>query len=209
MFRPKGDGGASKGSCRNDYIRSWLDKTQRRPEWEPPIERPQSEELPWRPHDLGAVDTKMLSHGPSLQKHRGGSFDSSIIPDQPRRREHRALPTEMSNKPSTGRAHRDRDERRRPRSSATMSPAPQGDDVGPFEKRARHKTRPDRYETKKRKKTDDDDGRQKAKRTKTSGKKKFVSSREVMDNFTSDAILTEGRLTVSDTLESPYTMGVL
>ena len=92
-----------------------------------------------------------------------------------------------------------------------MSPAPYGDDVGPVEKRARHKTRPDRYETKKRKITDDGEGRQnmKAKRTKISGKKKFVSSREVMDNFTSDAILTEGRLTVSGTPEFPYTMGVL
>lgn len=198
MFRRDGNGGASSGHCRNDYIQSWLEKTQRRPEWEPRTEHTQDEDVPWRPHDLGAVDMAMPSRPPNLRKRRRSSFDSSIIPDQPRRSERRTLATALSNKPSTARAHRDRDSRRRHPRSATVSPAPRQDGTGPFGKRARHKTRPDRYETKKRKNTVDGDAKQKAKRTKTPGKKKLVSSREVMDNFTSDAILTDGRLTVSD-----------
>lgn len=197
MVRPNRDGD-TKGRCSNDHIRSWLEKTQRRSAWEPPNETPRDGEAPWRPYDLGVVDTEMPTYMPSLQKRRRGSLDSSIIPDQPRRGEHRALRAAISKRPSSARERRDRNELERAQSSATTSPVLQKHDTGPFEKRARHKTKPDRYDTRKRKNAENGDGRQKARRTRAPGKRKLVSSREVMHNFASDAILAEGRLTVSD-----------
>lgn len=197
MVRPDGRGDP-KGRCSNDYIQSWLEKAQRRPAWEPPNEPQRVDEVPWRPHDLGVVDTEKPAHLSGLRKRRRGSLDSSIIPDRPRHGEHQDLRTAISKRPLSARGRRDRDEPERLQGSATMSPVPRKHGTGPFEKRARHKTKPDKYERRKRKNTEDGDGRQKARRTRVPGKKKLVSSREVMDNFTSDAVLAEGRLTVSD-----------
>lgn len=194
----------SKGSCSNDYVRSWLEKTQRRPTWESAMEGPQDTEVPWRPHDLETVDTEMLPQRSFSRKHRRESPDSSIIPDRPRRGDHRPSRPETSNRHSPPRQCRGRDARTRPRSSATMSPVPSRYEPGRFERRARHKTRPDRYETRKQKPAQNGDDKPKARRTKTQEKKKLVSSREVMDNFTSDAILTHGRLTVGYYLLPSY-----
>lgn len=199
MAQSDGDGRDLKGRCSNDYIRSWLETTQRRPAWEPADETRQDEEVPWRPHGLGFVDDEMPTrHLSGLRGRRRGSLDSSLIPDRPRQGAHRALRTAMLRRPSSAGDRRDRGEFERPQSSYTVSPVPPKHDTGPFEKRARHKTRPDRYETRKRKNAEFGDGRQKARRTRAPQKEKLVSSREVMDNFTSDAILAEGRLTVSD-----------
>ncbi|KAI0382001.1 hypothetical protein F5Y04DRAFT_288155 [Hypomontagnella monticulosa] len=70
-----------------------------------------------------------------------------------------------------------------------------------FEKRPRHKTRDDKYETKRKKqarepeRTTSQDGHRKKKRKKTEKRKHTVSSRNVVNNFTSDAVLNE-RITV-------------
>lgn len=196
MSRPNGDR-SFRSHCNNDYIQSWLEKTQRRPAWEPSNERPQDDEIPWRPHDLGPVDTEMLTYQPSLRKHRRRSLDSSIIGHRPRLGEHRPLHERISKRPSSAWERRDQYECEKPQSSATLSPVPPKYSAGPFKKRGRHKTKPDRYETRKRKNTENGYKKHKTRRTKVSGNKRFISSREVMDNFTSDAILTEGRLTVS------------
>lgn len=193
-----------KDTCSNDYVRNWLEKTQRRPAWEPTTEGPQDTEVPWRPHDLEAVDTEITPNRIFSREHRGGSPDSSILPDRPRRGDHRSFRPETSNRHSPQRQCRDRAARTMPQSSATISPIPSRNEPGRFKRRARRRTRPDRYEPKNRMPAQDGEYKQKARRTKTQEKKRLVSSREVMDNFTSDAILTQGRLTVGHCLLSCY-----
>lgn len=192
------------GSCSNDYIQSWLEKTQQRPAWEPLADDSRVDEVPWRPHSLGAVDTENPSHRSRLREHRRKSSDSSIIPDP------RLSHTVRSRRHLTEREECDRRKRRRRQRNASMSPAPKKHDAGPFKKRARHKTRPDRYETRKIKSVNDGkggNGGKKAKRTKTLGPKKLdLPNREVMDNFTSNAILAKGRLTVSNILECSFSL---
>ena len=204
MFHLDRNQRASKGTFSNDYIRSWLEKTQRRPAWEPPAEDPHDTEVPWRPHDLEAVDIELAPQRSFTRKPRRESPDSSIIPDRPRRGDHRSFRPEPSNKHSPPKQCRDRGARTRPRSSATMSPILSQHQPGRFERKARHKTRPDRYETKRRMSVQDGEDRQKARRTKTQEKRQLVSSREVMDKFTSDSILTQGRLTVRHCVPSCF-----
>lgn len=192
----------AQGPCSNDYVRSWLEKTQRRPAWEPMTEGPQDTDVPWRPHDLEVVDTDKVPQRSFSRKRRRESLDSSIIPDRPRRGDHRSIRPRTSIGHSPPRQCHGRDARTRPRSSAAMSPIPSRHEPGRFERRARHKTRPDRYEAKRRAPAQVAEPGQRAKRTKTQDKKKLVSSREVMDSFTSDAILTQGRLTVGHNLLS-------
>lgn len=194
----------AQGACSNDYVRSWLEKTQRRPAWEPVTEAPQDTDVPWRPHDLEVVNTDIVPQRSFSRKRRCESVDSSIIPGRPRRGDHRSFRQGTSNRHSPPRQYHGRDARTRPQSSAAMSPIPSRHEPGRFERRARHKTRPDRYEAKKRAPAQIAEPGQKARRTKTQKKKGFVSSREVMDSFTSDAILTQGRLTVGHSLLPCY-----
>ncbi|SPN97188.1 uncharacterized protein DNG_00704 [Cephalotrichum gorgonifer] len=189
-----GDRRDSKGSCSNDYVQKWLEKTQRRPAWEPSTKIPQDMEVPWRPHNLEAAQLERPHLRRGLRNGSGGSLDSSIIPEKPTR----AVRPGPSNRPSTTRPSREKRQSKRPRSSDSVSPARRQPNPTPFERQARHKTKPDRYQVKKRKNTENGDGEQKARRTKARETKKLVSSRDVMDSFTSDAILARGRLTVGN-----------
>ncbi|KAI1096084.1 hypothetical protein F5B19DRAFT_218935 [Rostrohypoxylon terebratum] len=87
----------------------------------------------------------------------------------------------------------------------TSSTTSHVDDHTNFEKRPRHKTREDKYETKKRKRGHEDGTRgheedRRKKRKKAQGKKSAMSSKNVVNKFTSDAVLND-RITVQPHLK--------
>jgi hypothetical protein len=191
----------------NDYVRRWLSQTQRKPDWESHVQskhthQPRDDLSSWRPHNLGAVDLERLARPTGGRKRRGRSPDSSIIPINPKRRDATG-PTEQVSGTRDG-GHHHYDEPNQWPEFHSQSPLPSTEEGGnaKFERRARHKTRPDRYNTNKEKqprlKKESNVAEEKAKRTKdvSSKKRKLSSGRDVMKTYDSDALLTKDRLTV-------------
>jgi hypothetical protein len=194
----------------NEYVRRWLSQTQRKPDWESQVPKQHGRERckdlsSWRPHNLEAVDLRDLERPAGAQKRRGRSPDSSIISAKPKRRR------ETASKHVSGmhdehveesrRLHR---QGRRQAEVPSRSPLKSIEEAraSNFEKRLRHKTRPDRYDTNKeersRRKKEPDASADKAKRTKEAPNKnkKISSGRDIMKSYTAEAILTKDRLTV-------------
>lgn len=93
-------------------------------------------------------------------------------------------PKETKPRPRNGQA---REKPKRRRSSSHDSQCSSSDELV-FTKKPRHKTKPDRYETKKRNNQPKDDKSKKPKTRPRKKKHELRSSRDVVDNFTSEAI---------------------
>lgn len=174
-----------------------------------PLHQPQSlSPAPWAPHGLplplslskGLGISRLMSQPRETRRNkrqRSLSDDSSFIAPKESADNHR---TQRSR---SGLAARDEyyergNTKRQPGSGpeeSGSSPAPSSPDHN-FEKRPRHKTRSDRYDTVK----DHDSGKEK-KRKKKKKIDHLASSREVMDNFNSHSILSD-RITVSTVLSA-------
>lgn len=173
----------------SSLVENWLTDVSRRGVVSPeaPGERwqnqePQHPQVPeWRPHGISIQDSFRQSHK------RSRSRDSSIIAYP------RGNPAGLSQKPT--RHHKVDVEQPRffdePRSEHAIQPGSR--DSPKFEKRARRRTREDRYDSEKqprqkpRKETAD--------RSSRPPKKSLSSAKEVMENFQSGSILQE-KLTV-------------
>jgi len=174
----------------DDYIRRWLSQTQRRPDrgsyGQNQHDHGRKDSMPsWRPHSMEAAKLDHIEHQVGVRKRRGYSPDSSIIPFNPKRVQEANCSSEHVARIHYG-ANQNYFELEAPK----------------FERRSRHKTRPDRYDTNKEKHPQrekeagafvEKPGRAKEGSSKT---KKISSRRDIMKSYTSDAVQTNDRLTV-------------
>jgi hypothetical protein len=199
------------GEPRGGYVQTWLDQTAARapdrrlghapdndhlPSRRDPRRTGLTDERAWRPRHLlvdGHLDDLDLLNGKpaygGMQRHRSGSPDSFFI--------------ERRHRPSPEPPDHDRT-RKRKRLSSPPDHEPTAERFG---KRPRHKTREERYEPGGGRKPPKNEQGQDASISKKrrSGKKKtakLTSAKEVMNNFTSKAILND-RLTVRRNTSKP------
>lgn len=164
------------------------------------------EDQTWRPQHITSAVYQILPHPPLVShrerkpKHRHPmSNDSSIIGglqtprNHPQMRHERVAAHKYSAAPDQG-----SEELFVPQCSSPPEFQPAG--LPQFEKRPRHKTREDRYDNKKRKREQEKEGttesRHKAReKSEKRRKRALVSTKNVMNNFASGAVLND-RITV-------------
>lgn len=161
----------------------------------------------WRPQHVppaqGPSPPPLLpraSRERNLKRYKRNSSDSSLIShisrSQEPRKEDRIEPRSRHEKRSR---YKPLDEAE-VNVTGSSSPAPHRGKVLAFEKRPRHKTRADKYETLKveghdRRKKSPGRGEHQPKRSKSKNKKPIVTGKNVMNNFASEAVIND-RITV-------------
>jgi hypothetical protein len=170
----------------DDLVRNWLAKTERLPKpdsFRDDLAHVAPAAIPWRPFNLPIPATANEAVRKSVSRQRRKSHGSSFLasPCKSHRRERTKKPVSRTRRhPSLIRSYED------------------GDVDILYQKRPRHKTREDKYSTVKNKAKADSMRKQMvrpARRTEDSTKAKLRSGSDIINKFTSEAVLSE-RLTV-------------
>ncbi|KAI0911665.1 hypothetical protein F4823DRAFT_560779 [Ustulina deusta] len=176
-------------------------------------QRPRRVDRSWRPLHIPPAQGSSHSHLPlltnpqkKLKRYKRNSGDSSLISSLGRRRELQEWNcTETASEHEKGSRYKSLDETEVGTVGALSPMSHIGVMVPAFEKRPRHKTRPDKYDTKqlrgrkRRGKVPDQDEDQ-PRGSKSKKEKHVLTGKNVMKNFTSEAV-TNDRITVQPNLK--------